>query len=128
MATATTQAPTSTSSSSTTVVRPSSVPPAAPKAIPASAVPRRPALAAETREGDTRQRQVRQGRKAPSQRHQAPNRTHQPSRDEGKQQRQGQPVGGAGRLEQAVLARLDHLPAQVETRPARLDGVDSLAT
>src|SRR5918992_383132 len=139
MAAATAAPPRSTISTSTTVVRPSWVPPAAPKAIPASAPPRSAAAshpgrtrssqvrgasglgsASESGERNTRdlgqKRDARQRGDALAHGHDSTDQGHEGERDERHEQRYGKVVAGAGQVEESVRAGLHFLAADLGTR------------
>src|SRR5918992_4096589 len=146
MPAATTAPPTSTIKTSTTVVRPSWVPPAAPKATPASAPPRSAAAShsgrarssqarlasgldsaseesgeRNTRHGDLGQeRDARQRRDALAHGHESTDQGHEGERDERNEQRDGKVVAGAGQVEEAVRAGLHLFVTDFDARGALL--------
>src|SRR5829696_4945405 len=93
-----------TSSIPVTVVRVSSVPPSAPKAMPVRAAPSisGTALAAPLDKRDTRGGQLRQERDALTERSGAARHREQSEQDQGGQQRQGHGVRGAGEIEESA--------------------------
>src|ERR671918_38405 len=143
MAAATAAPPRSTISTSTTVVRPSCVPPAAPKTIPASAPPRSAAAshsgrtrssrvrrasglgsASESGERNTRdlgqERDARQRGNALAHGRESTDQGNEGERDERHEQRYRKVVAGAGQVEEAARAGLQLLAADLGARGALL--------
>src|SRR5215207_6508240 len=110
---------------STIVVRLSSLPPAAPKATPARAPPRITSAARRAWERSTRcrdlgyQRHAREQRDAAAQGDEQAGHCQQRQGDQRCEQRRGQVVAGAGQVEQAVVAGLDGLAADLDARRLR---------